>query len=66
MSTKKIVTVGSFIREQLSKGSETDKILAAVAKRFPESSATAGDVSWNRWKMKKDAKVRKPRAKKAA
>ena len=33
---------------------DTEAILAAVRKAFPDSKAKAGDVAWNKWKMNAD------------
>lgn len=45
------VTVSSIIRAGITANKETDAILKDVYKKFPDSKATAKDVSWYRWKM---------------
>lgn len=46
------VTVSSVIRAGIAAGKETEVILKDVHKKFPDSKATAKDVSWHRWKMR--------------
>ena len=46
--------VGSLIREGILAGKEDDKILAEIAKKFPESKSGKKDISWYRSKMKRD------------
>jgi hypothetical protein len=45
---------GALIRELILAGKESDAILEAVKKQFPDSKAGPADVSWNRSKLKKD------------
>lgn len=43
--------IGLFIRQLLTEGKDTQSILVSVKKKFPQSKATAADVSWNRRKL---------------
>jgi hypothetical protein len=45
--------IGAFIRELIQKGHETVAILEQVRAKFPQSKATASDVSWNKGKLRK-------------
>lgn len=46
---------GAYIRELIMGGKhDTARIVEMVHKKFPESRAKAGDVSWNRGKLKRD------------
>lgn len=46
-------TSGALIKQMILAGDDAETILAAVHKAFPDSSATKGDVSWNRWDLKR-------------
>jgi len=43
---------GAYIRELLSAGHTTEEILKLVHAQFPSSKATAGDVAWNKRKLR--------------
>lgn len=45
---------GALIRECVLKGWDNEKILAAVAKQFPDSKAGPSDISWNKGKLRKE------------
>lgn len=46
-------TSGALIKQMILAGDDAETILAAVHKAFPDSAATKGDVSWNRWDLKR-------------
>lgn len=46
-------TSGALIKQMILDGDDAETILAAVHKAFPDSAATKGDVSWNRWDLKR-------------
>lgn len=46
------MTCGSYIRSLIMAGTATDKILSKVKTHYPDSSAKASDVSWNKGKLK--------------
>lgn len=46
------MTCGCYIRSLIMAGTSTDKILAKVKTHYPDSSAKASDVSWNKGKLK--------------
>jgi hypothetical protein len=46
-------TSGALIKQMILDGADAETILAAVHKAFPDSKATKGDVSWNRWDLKR-------------
>jgi hypothetical protein len=43
--------------EQLLAGADTEQVLEAIYKAFPQASSTAKDVSWYRWKLRKEGKL---------
>lgn len=46
---------GAYIRELIREGGRTRQQIAdTVLERFPDHRTTVSDVSWNRWKMRKD------------
>lgn len=48
---------GALIRELIMKNVPTDDILKEVKKAFPDSKAGAGDVAWNRAKLRSEGKT---------
>lgn len=46
-------TSGALIKQMILEGVDAETILKAVHKAFPDSKATKGDVSWNRWDLKR-------------
>ena len=60
-------TSGELIQRMLLRRQvpSTEAILAAVRKAFPDSKATASDVSWNRWMLARIADGRRPTRKEA-
>jgi site-specific DNA-cytosine methylase len=46
--------IGARIRELIQEGRGTEQILTQIRSEFPQSKATAADVSWNRGKLKKE------------
>lgn len=43
--------VGSYIRQLLQEGKDTQQVLEQIRIKFPQSKATGADVSWNRRKL---------------
>jgi hypothetical protein len=46
-------TSGALIKQMILEGADAETILATIHKEFPGSKATKGDVSWNRWDLKR-------------